>query len=183
MRTKTLTKFKSQVLTLVLTIVALVEGHITAAAVSTFTVSNIANKFTVTRSETTTAESVRYRTVSLSALAGKHFTANVGVLDFAVGESSKIITVAETDVKNIPSPYCYQDGNTRTYRFEVYNDGGKRFCYCDRTLTYSDSYKISQSPFNKQKLAVITTDTKVTDKGFKQGYHARMLTTIKKISD
>ena len=172
MRTKTLTKFKSQVLTLVLTIVALVAGHITAAAVSTFTVSNIANKFTVTRSETTTAESVRYRTVSLSALAGKHFTANVGVLDFAVGESSKIITVAETDVKNIPSPYCYQDGNTRTYRFEVYNDGGKRFCYCDRTLTYSDSYKISQSPFNKQKLAVITTDTKVTDKGFKQGYHA-----------
>ena len=57
---------------------------------STFTVSGTGNTFTITRSGegTNVAETVLYRTVSLSAYAGQHFTAKSGTLDFAAGPQS-----------------------------------------------------------------------------------------------
>ena len=51
--------------------------------------------FTITRSENTTAETVHYRTVSLSALEGQHFNAVSGTLNFAADETSKTVSVTE----------------------------------------------------------------------------------------
>ncbi|MBR0504888.1 MAG: hypothetical protein IJJ84_05720 [Kiritimatiellae bacterium] len=60
------------------------------ARASTFTVapstSGSTTTFTVTRSDTNAAETVRCRAVSRSALAGLHFMGNIGRLDFAAGE-------------------------------------------------------------------------------------------------
>jgi len=58
------------------------------ARASTFTVapSTSGATFTVTRSDTNAAETVRCRAVSRSALAGLHFMGNIGRLDFAAGE-------------------------------------------------------------------------------------------------
>ena len=53
---------------------------------STFTVGGSGNNFIITRTgDTSAAETVRYRTVSLSALAGQHFTDKSGLLTFAPG--------------------------------------------------------------------------------------------------
>lgn len=68
-------------LTLLL-LIAAGMGQNAWAQVGTFTVTNSGNTFTITRSgNTDVAESVLYRTVSLSAIAGQHFTAKSGTLN------------------------------------------------------------------------------------------------------
>ena len=91
-----------KVLALVLTIAALAAGHGSAWAASTFSVTSSTSAgittFTITRSENTTAETVHYRTVSLSALEGQHFNAVSGTLNFAADETSKTVSVTERTV-------------------------------------------------------------------------------------
>ena len=148
MTTETLTK---KVLALVLTIAALAVGQSSAHAASTFTVTNSGNTFTVTRAvNTAVAETVNYRTVSLSAIEGQHFTAATGTLTFAADETSKTITVTE----KTPSAdaYKYQTASSRTYRFEVTDLGGYVLAYKDRSISsgltkFSDA-KVSSSVSN-----------------------------------
>ena len=131
MTTETLTK---KVLALVLTIAALAVGQSSAHAASTFTVTNSGNTFTITRAgNTAVSETVNYRTVSLSAIEGQHFTAATGTLTFAADETSKTITVTE----KTPSAdaYKYQTASSRTYRFEVTDLGGYVLAYKDRSIT------------------------------------------------
>ncbi|MCR5828063.1 MAG: hypothetical protein K6G53_06570 [Bacteroidales bacterium] len=128
-----------------LTIAALAAGQ-SAWAASTFTVTSSTSSgittFTITRSESTSAETVYYRTVSLSALEGQHFTAVSGTLTFAASETSKTINVTEgtpgTDA------YKYQDGTTRTYRFELLDRDGSVLASRDRAMTvgtqFTDTY-------------------------------------------
>ena len=63
--------------------------------------------FRITRTGNTAAETVNYRTVSLSALEGKNFTAQSGTLSFAEGETIKYVTVNEAAVNTIVQPYYY----------------------------------------------------------------------------
>jgi len=51
---------------------ALATGLAALAHASTFTIGGSGNTFIVTRDDTTAAETVNYRTVSLSAYAGQH---------------------------------------------------------------------------------------------------------------
>ena len=84
-------KTLDQVLAVVLTIVALAMGQ-TAWAESTWTVTNNngnSNTFTIKRSETGYVQKVLYRTISLSAYAGQHFTAKYGELEFKEDEDTK----------------------------------------------------------------------------------------------
>ena len=122
--------FKTKVLALVLTIAALAAGQQRAWAASTWSVtsstSGTTTTFTVTRSgDTSVAETVRYRTVSLSALEGQHFTAVSGTLNFAADETSKTVTVAERTATEM-FMYAAGSGSSgyRLYRFEVLDANG-----------------------------------------------------------
>lgn len=73
-----------------------------SAAASTFSVSGSGNTFIVTRSGegTNAAETVRYRTVPLSAFPGQHYTATNGVLAFApatIEDGAAVIDLPASD--------------------------------------------------------------------------------------
>ena len=119
---------------LLLAIVAVMIGQGRAYAASTFTVINSDNTFTVTRSgNTAVAEDVNYRTVSLSAIEGQHFTAASGTLFFAANDTSKTVTVTESTPGT--DAYKYQTGTERTYRFEVLDKDGYVLASKDRSIT------------------------------------------------
>ena len=105
---------KSRILALVLTIVALAVGQ-TVRADQTWSVSyetysvenNRYTTFTVTRTKATEAETVKYRTVSLTALAGKYFEEKTGELTFDIGQASKTDMVHEQDPGDADLIYKY----------------------------------------------------------------------------
>ena len=122
--TTTLTK----VLAVLLTIAAALAGQ-SAWAASTFTVTSTTSSgittFTITRSTNTAAETVYYRTVSLSALEGQHFTAVGGSLTFTAGQTSKTVSVTERTSTGM-FQYAASSGGSgyRLYRFEVLDANG-----------------------------------------------------------
>ena len=161
---------------------------------STFTVTNSDSTFTVTRDNSSGTETVLYRTVSLSALVGQHFTEAVGSLTYSEGETVKTVTVTETASANIAEKYHFQTGTTRSYRFEVLDQDGFQLAYIDRDITYGIDYQhtadymnsavadlvyfdnsgnIKSGIFNKfLDVAYSSTDwIKVTDAGYPQGVH------------
>lgn len=125
----------NRVLTLVLTIAALAVGQGAEAQVGTFTVENTSGStFTITRtSNTSTTEKVMYRTVSLSTIAGTHFTAASGVLTFDADNNTQTVTVTESS--SVADAYKYQTSNSRSYRFEVTDLGGYQLAYLDRSIS------------------------------------------------
>ena len=67
-----------------------------SAPASTFSVTNAGAPFTITRSgDTSASETVRYRTVPLTAYPGQHYTAKSDTLVFAPGQTSTNIAVSE----------------------------------------------------------------------------------------
>lgn len=164
---KTLTKRINRVLALVLTIAALAMGQ-SAWAENTWSVSNTSSStFTITRSgDLSVTETVCFRTVSLSAIAGQHFTDISGQLTFGVDEDSKDVKVTELTPSN--ESYKYQTATTRKYRFEVLDQGGFLLANCDRTYTTGSS--ISTSNFlNTTKTGTIQSSVfKVTEDGYNQ---------------
>ena len=106
------------------------------------------NEFKVLRKSTDKAERVRYRTVSLNAIAGAHFTPAVGILEFAVGEKEKTVTVEEMDITTVPLFCRYLYGKRRDYRFEILDMGGFRLDYNDREIYYGDEYNLSGNYVN-----------------------------------
>ena len=143
------TNFMQKVLAAVLTIAALAAGHTSASAAGTFTVTNSGSTFTITRTSNTDAtEKVLYRTVSLSAIAGQHFTAVSGELTFDAEHNTCTVTVEEKTPT--ADAYKYQTGSaSRTYRFEVTDLGGYLIAYKDRSissgLTQFSGDKVSKS--------------------------------------
>ena len=91
---------------------------------STFTVGGSGNNFIITRTgDTSAAETVRYRTVSLSALAGQHFVDKSGTLTFAPGQTGTNVSVTTRSPSNVA--YTFQEGAaSRSYRFELTDEGG-----------------------------------------------------------
>lgn len=95
----------------------------------TFTISNNgSNTFTISRSGGTGgAQTVYYRTVNGSAVAGTHFEYQSGTVTFAAGETSKTITVNEYGVNATydDSAATGYSNASRTYSVEIYRvDGG-----------------------------------------------------------
>ena len=123
-------------LTALLTIAALAAGQ-SAWAASTFIVTSSTSAgittFTITRSESTAAETVYYRTVSLSAIEGQHFTAVSGSLTFTAGQTSKTVNVTEA----APSDAVYKvySSASRQYRFELLDLDGTIITQCERTVS------------------------------------------------
>ena len=115
-----------------------------------FEVRNQNNTFIIKRDVTTTEQTVYYRTVALTAIAGQHFTQTSGSVTFAVGDSTKVINVTERTPSG--DAYKYQTGTSRTYRFEVLDDGGFELAHKDRSitngLTQFSATKVSKSVTN-----------------------------------
>ena len=177
MRTKTLSKHLNQVLAAVLTISALAAGQVMKAG-GTFTVvqklTSVSNPvtFMILRSgDTSAAETVKYRTVSLTAVAGKHFTGVSGTLTFAAKETSKEVNVTEMDKNNVPSPYCFQDGTSRSYRFEVTEKNGSQIAYLDHEINFGTYFQVTAAAYEEHTTTMMTGDQaySVSDGGYSQG--------------
>ena len=150
-----------------------------SAPASTFSVSGSGNSFTISRSgDTSAAERVYYRAVSRTAIAGAHFQPAEGYLDFAAGQLTNRVTVAERTAAQINNPLFvyYQYGGTvgssRAYRFEVVDGGGFVLAAANRTISYDATKSVSLSTFDENALTVSSGEITVTDKGFTQAYHA-----------
>ncbi len=115
--------------------VAFALAGFAAAASSTFSVAGSGNQFIVSRSGdgTNDAETVRYRTVSLSAYAGQHYTANYGTLAFAADQTTTNVSVTASTPSN--NAYKYQTGASRSYRFEITDIGGFPITNAVRSIT------------------------------------------------
>ena len=148
---------------------------ITTWAQSTWSVSSstaeTTTTFTITRSgNTTTEETVFYRTIGLSAFEGVHFSAANGSLTFTSGQTSKTVDVTETAIADVDAHYRYQTGETRQYRFEVLDEGGFRQAYLDRTISSGSAYQIYTTDYNQQSLSVQSGEYTIHDTGFRQQY-------------
>ena len=160
-----------KVLTLVLTIVALAVGQ-SAWAMSSFTVSSPQdnNTFRITRTgNTTVAETIDWRVVSLSAIAGVHFTGYQGnysgTVTFAADEPYKDVTISENTPGN--NAYKYQNGTSRSYRFEVIDKDGSILASKDRTMTTGTSVP-SSGLFNEKEITIYTSEVQYSDAGYDQ---------------
>ena len=101
--------------------------------------------FIIRRADVSTVQQVSYRTVSLSALEGKHFTPVSGTLTFDIDEDEKMVPVKETLVENIDLLYSYQQSSNRSYRFEVLDENGVILESLKRDLSYGSSYNFSNA--------------------------------------
>ena len=160
--------FKTKVLIALLTIAALATGQ-TAWAADTYSVGGEVDgsyfKFTITRSGNTgVAETVKYRTVSLSAIEGKHFTAKSGQVTFPANETSVTVEVEElTPSGDSNAHYMCQESDKRTYRFEVLDLNGFQLAYKDRSRTIGTKVN---SPFEIKTVTVFDTETEFWDRGY-----------------
>jgi hypothetical protein len=88
-------------------------GAALPAQASTFSVGGSGNTFTISRTgDTSTAETVLYRTVPLSAFPGQHYTEKGGMLVFAPGQTGTNITVSAASMSN--DAYRFQTGTSRS---------------------------------------------------------------------
>ena len=131
---------------IILLLMALVASM--AGWAQTFTVENTNNRFTIKRSGSNLpAQTVRYRTVSLSALAGVHFTAASDTLQFAAGETQRTVIVNETP--DVDEAFRFQTTTDRTYRFEVLKYNGTFLASVNRSMEYGSTYQHTASYVNK----------------------------------
>ena len=150
--------------------VAQADGEIRCYADTLWSVSAQDNTFEVTRSgDLTRTETVYYRTVSLSAVEGQHFTKKTGTLTFGPDENSKSVTVSEW---NPTDAYAYQVGATRSYRFEVCDPGGFTLAFADRTKNWGTNVTNADILNTVKDVTVNSGEITVKDENYSQAYHA-----------
>ena len=165
MTKKQLTQKLNRALSVVLTIAALMVGQ-SAWAESTWTVTNSngnSNTFTIKRSEKGYAQTVHFRTVSLSAYAGQHFTAVDMDYTFPADEDEKTVTV--TEMTPSTNAYKYQTGASRKYGFEVIDRAGFRLAYAERSKTWGTSVT-SSGVFDIKDVTIQTSEYTADDDGY-----------------
>ena len=177
-----MTKKLNQVLALVLTIVALMVGQ-EAWADQTWSITDNGNSaqnvtyrnFHITRTETTKEETVKYRTVSLTALAGKQFQEVTGEVTFGVGESEKTVSVTELSLGDADFIYCYNIPDmSRSYRFEVFDKDDHELVHFDRVFNHETRYDVDPTKiFQNVEVTVFTDPVTVDDaaNGFGQAHY------------
>ena len=144
---------------ILVTPLALLAGQ-GAWAQSTWEVQAINNGFRVSRSSSSGTETVRYRTVSLSAMSGKHFLGSVGSLTFEEGQISKTVTVSTQSPGDDQLPYKFQEGTTRSFRFEVLDAGERNvLATCTKVLSYGLSYRVRDTYINSSITNLVTFDS------------------------
>ena len=154
--------------------IVLLAGGPAAFAASTFTVSNpTGSTFRITRTgNTSVSETIDWRVVSLSAIAGTHFTGYngnySGTVTFNVNDTYKDVTISESTPGD--NAYKYQNGTSRSYRFEVLDKNGDILASKDRSITTGTS--VTSSAYNTKDVTVNSGTITVTDDNYVQAYHA-----------
>ena len=178
-----ITKKLHRFLALILTTIALFMGQTAWAEngwdIQTSTSGNVTT-FTITRTNTAVAETVRYRLVNLSAYAMQHYyvtkingedadlTVPVmnlrGEFTFTAGDTkSRTITVTELTASN--DAYNYQTGTERSYKLEITDIGG--FFLTEKTRSFTTGTNINSSDaYGKKTVNIQSSEFKVTDEGF-----------------
>jgi len=132
-------------LTLMMT---LAFGQTAWAQTTTWTVGGTGNQFTITRSGDISREvTVSYRTVSLSALAGKHFIEATGTVTIPANQASSE-SISVTEMTPSDDSYNFQTTTNRTYRFEALDLGGFELAHRDRDIAYSTTYQHTDTYVN-----------------------------------
>ena len=143
----------------------------TAFAASTFTVSNpTGSTFRITRTgNTSVSETIDWRVVSLSAIAGVHFTGYngnySGTVTFNVNDTYKDVTISESNPGD--NAYKYQNGTSRSYRFEVLDRNGDILASCDRSRSYGTSVP-SSGLFSEKTGTIQSGEFWIDDSGYNQ---------------
>ena len=157
-----------------------------------FTVEVTGNTFKIKRKDNTTRQKVAYRTVSVTAVEGIHFTPATGGVTFEVGDSYKTVTVTEAAVADIPIRYRYQSGTYREYRFEVIDDFGFLLASASRRIDYGNDYVFDNYRINSSVVDLVPAEgssgtswggyvpytlpnnarIEVTDAGYSQAVHS-----------
>ena len=157
----------NRIIKVMLLVLSMTVGQ-NAWAESSWTVENskgASNTFTIKRSEKGYAQKVLYRTVSLSAYAGQHYTAKYGELEFLENEDTKTVTVTES-TPNVDS-YKYQNGATRQYKLEVTDRAGLLLASATRDMTIG--YNVASSGvFDNKSYTIRSSEVTVTEDGYAQ---------------
>ena len=142
------------------------------AHASKFTVTSSSSgsgaRFIVTRDDTTAAETVNYRTVSLSAYAGQHYTAKSGMLTFPAGQSAVTNTVTETSPT--VDAYNFQAEAWREYSFVLTDEGGFPLAIGYRNFITGTQVK-SDDAFGEKRVSINAGRITVKDGGYDQAYY------------
>ena len=178
------TNFKTKVLALVLTIAALATGQRSAFAAEngweiSSSTSGSVTTFTISRTNTAVAETVKYRFVNLSAYAGQHYnvtkvngansSALTGEFTFAAGDAeSRTIQVTESAGSGAYS--YYKDNTQRSYKLELTDAGGFYLTKNQRSFTTGTTIN-STNAFGAKEVDVNTGTITVTDDNYSQAYH------------
>ena len=131
-------------------------------------------RFTISRTESNNVQEVRYRVVSLTAVEGQNFVSATGTLMFAQSTTDKTVDVSEIIPNN--SLYYSQTGLGRSYRIEVVDVNGFELAHLDHTIAIDASRQVhAEDLYDMHQLYIFdkpATEITVTDKGYKQAYHA-----------
>lgn len=137
---------------------------VTAKAENGWSVENTTGStFRITRSTSGTTETVKYRTVNLSAYAGQHYTAVSGEVTFGVNDTYKDITVSEDT--QTTGAYLYQTGTKRKYRFDVTDQGGFHLAHCDREITTGTEVP-GNGAFDIKEITIQSSEYQNSDAGY-----------------
>ena len=151
----------------------------------TSSTSGSVTTFTISRTNTTVAETVKYRFVNLSAYAGQHYnvtgvngessSALTGKFTFAAGDAtSRTIQVTESAGSGAYS--YYKDNTSRSYKLELTDAGGFYLTKNQRSFTTGTSVN-SSNVYAEQSVTVESGPVTITHDGFNQGYHAVSMST------
>jgi len=152
------------VLRITVALIVFLSSGLSAWAANTWKVEYVNGKFKISRSgDLSITETVQYRTVSLSAFAGQHFTGVSDQVTFEPGADAVEISVTE----NTPGAdaYRYQNGTSRTYRFEVLDLGGFYLASTDRTITTGTNVP-SSGLFSEKTITIYTSELQYSDAGY-----------------
>lgn len=162
-----------------LTLLLLLGGGQNTWATSTFSVTtpNNDNTFRITRTgNTALRDTVDWRVVSLSAIAGQHFTgyngSYHGTVYFGPNETYKDITISESTPSS--SYFRYQTGTERKYRFEVLDKDGYIMASTDRSITTGNRVT-SSGLFDVKTGTISSNEFVVTDGGYNQSGSPRTI--------
>ena len=123
--------------------------------ISSSTSDNVTT-FTITRDNTSLAETVKFRLVNLSAFAGQHYNVTKvngrnsnelsGEFTFTAGdETSRTVTVTEQAA--VTNAYKYQTSTDRSYKLEVTDNDG--FYLADKTRSFNTGTQFTGSYVNQ----------------------------------
>jgi uncharacterized repeat protein (TIGR02543 family) len=135
--------------------------------------------FTISRTNTAVAETVKYRFVNLSAYAGEHYnvtkvngtnsSALSGEFTFAAGDATSR-TIQVTESAATTNAYKYQTGDKRSYKLEVTDVGG--FYLTEKTRSFYTGIKVTSSEvFDIKHVTFQSSEYTANDDGYdKNGY-------------